>query len=490
MKFCFRDSVIDWRIVLLVIGICSLHILTLKIEYIAYAVSFMEICILFFLLLKQRLDLFLYTEVILLSTTFEFSMFVDSSLDSVPSIVNLPFVKGYFFVFLSLFPVFKLFRGGLLKHFSFNKSLYYFVLFAFITMFSGIVMGILSLFIDATSSSFRIVFMFKDIINVGLFSLYLLYFAYSMIHYEGFKEKLKIVLFSTLVPIIIVAFFFTLVGFSGDYESREIILMPLSFLFSTFIIVFWYYKEYRCQHWFLLFVLSLLAFYMQLEYSNALGGKSWLVFFLLALLSLYFSYKKSKMLFGGIIVGGILFFSTLVGITERKLDGDTLASSKLSQAILLVSVVDMDWYDKLPLSPKIRIEEFFNTVLEYRNHPFYLLFGKGYGGGHWDYRNAYGSYNPAAFSLEEYSAGYFIALHESLNTVFLKFGLIGILLLCFIVYHTWKYIEISPWLIVGGIWFILFWGYSFSLMAIGLPALLIGLREVENKQKTILINKK
>ena len=72
MKFCYKNGILDWRIVVLVFLLYLLHALTVKILVVASIIAICESGILLFLALKRRLDLYLYTLVIILATTFEF----------------------------------------------------------------------------------------------------------------------------------------------------------------------------------------------------------------------------------------------------------------------------------------------------------------------------------------------------------------------------------------------------------------------------------
>lgn len=480
MKFCYKNDILDWRIVILAFFLCLLHILTVKILIIASVIAICEAAILLFLALKCRFDLYLYVLVIILATTLEFPIFIDESLKYIPSITMLPFVKGYFFLLLSLWPLPKLlYNRSVWKSIPFKSLFFYVSIFASSTLIIGIVMWILSMFMNGTSTIFHFSFLIKDLISLGLFSVYALYFIYAYLHYPGFKRYLELITFSVLVAVILVALFVSLIGVRGYYGSNEIVLMPLSFFFSTSIIFFLFYKKYRKKHIILLLFLSLAAIFMQLVYSNALSGKSWLVTFAILLICLALLYNRAKLKFVGGLIILAFSFPFLLNIIEEQTDSDSLTSSKLTQALSLISVVDIDWYDNLPLSPKIRIEEFFNTNLEYIEHPSFMLLGKGFGGGHQDYRCSYGNYNPAAFSLEEYNNEYFIMLHESLNTVFLKFGILGLIFWGFLLLKFCSNFNKSPWLILGGLWFLFFWGYSPALMSIGLSSLIIGMGDVQ-----------
>ncbi|MCD8271022.1 MAG: hypothetical protein LUD46_23120 [Parabacteroides sp.] len=123
-------------------------------------------------------------------------------------------------------------------------------------------------------------------------------------------------------------------------------------------------------------------------------------------------------------VAGMLGISGLAMnyIMNKANSGDSLSSRKLTQAVLLLSVVDPEWYINVPSSPKQRIEEFLNILEEYKLKPLYSIGGKGFAGNIQDYRNSFGSYLIDSFSEDQYANNSFIILHETINTIFLKFG--------------------------------------------------------------------
>lgn len=486
MTFCYKDDTIDWRIVLLTCILCAIHILGIYVIFIGCIVAYVEAFALLLVAVKRRMDIYLYLLVIFWATSFEFTAFIDKPLDFAPSVSQLPIVQGYFFLLLSLWPIPRLLKNKeAWLNISKKKSLLSLLLFSLISLTVGIIMGVVSILIDEVPYIFHIVFFFREIISVGIVLLYAIYFLFALEYYKSFLRKMSVLLFSTLSGIILIAFVGALMGLRGIYDTDKIILMPLSFFYSTSIIFFLGYRTYRSKHTFLLLFLSSLALFMQFVYSNALGGKSWLViFFILFTFSVLWIRKNIKNIL--IILLVIPVLCSLFNIFFIKQESnDSLSSGKLIQAMAVLSLVDFDMYDALPHSPKVRVEEVINTSIEYSKHPFFLFFGKGFGGGHRDYRNAYGYFDESAFSLDEYNSGYFIKLHESINILLLKFGLLGLLLFSYVLFFAWRGFIFSPWLILGVLWITLFLGYSNSLMSIGLPSLVIGLGTLRHDNKKV-----
>ena len=108
---------------------------------------------------------------------------------------------------------------------------------------------------------------------------------------------------------------------------------------------------------------------------------------------------------------------------------------------MLISAVDVDLYENIPTSPRMRIEEFLNTLEEYKRKPYYAVFGKGFGGGHRDYRLAYDLYNASAFTDDQYTNKYFVFTHETFNGIFLRSGFYGLIMLIILFIKCFKQID-------------------------------------------------
>ena len=480
MIFCYRNNIIDWRLVSLVILLNFIHIAAVQMLPFGNIVFLLENIALIYAVLRKRLDEFLYLITIIFATSFDVPAFVDDTADFLPFCGSLPVVKGYLFLLLciALFPVvfsrnkwrqIKSSRFALLAKFAVNLSLI------------GVVMGIITMVIENTGLSFRIHMWGKHIVSLGIFSLLFYYYIYEYNFNAIFRSNIGPILFSLLTGIIISALISILVGFRGSYGRDEIILAPLSLFYSTCIICFWFKKEYRSKYKFLLLFLSLTSIFLQFSYANALGGKSWLAFFTVVIYGVCFLYTKSKVTF---IATCVFIFVSLVPAFMGYVDSKKDENTKLAQAVLLLSVAEVG-YDNIPFSPKARIEEFLNTCEEYAKYPYFALFGKGYGGGHRDHRQAYFEQLDGTFSEDQYRHGYFVFTHETVNVVFLVSGFYGLFLLVSILSKGMRYILYSPWMIVGCVWLFLYWGYSFSLMSIGLPALLIGFDNIPSKDSKV-----
>ena len=280
MKFCLKDDVLDWRLVFLIILLFFFHILAIKLQSIGTLLFILENIILIYIVIKQRLDWFLYTLSIILPATFDIPSFFSNSLSFIPSVVSLPIVHGYLYLFLLLLFVPKICSITSWKILLRITSFRYLFYFAISTLVLGLIIGIITMLYEDITLSFRINMLLKQISGVGMFSIYVMLYLFEYTFNIKFRNNLKIIIFSALTAIIISSFVGIMLGFRGSYGDDEIILAPLSLFFSTTVPVFFFYKEYS-KHKILISVLSILALFMQFCYSNAVGGKSWLVIIVL-----------------------------------------------------------------------------------------------------------------------------------------------------------------------------------------------------------------
>lgn len=124
----------------------------------------------------------------------------------------------------------------------------------------------------------------------------------------------------------------------------------------------------------------------------------------------------------------LLLLMVLSAVSQGRVS--RLAFEKSSEAISLLrdgakAVIDPEWAYAISPSPQVRVLEFANTIRDLAESPLDLLFGRGAGGSFSDWRYPF-VYSLAAFSETEWSTGRFFAVHESLNVVLLKFGVVGL----------------------------------------------------------------
>jgi hypothetical protein len=285
-----------------------------------------------------------------------------------------------------------------------------------------------------------------------------------------FYVELKQYLFTILIAIVLVAPISVLSGYIGFYGDSTTILMPLPFFFSTCTILFLFDKNYK-KYKVLLLICSLIAIYIQFFFSNSLGGKSWLVliFILYFLFAIY--VKTSFKIPFVILIITIIILSGISINNKGAIDPDAnLLDKKLNEAMSILAFSQMNYYENISNSPKARVDEFINVVDEFKEKPLLSIFGKGFGGSVKDHNNYFGSFQTSYFSDREYINNSFVFLHESINVIFLKFGMIGLFLFFLLIIKISNNGFADPWLSIGFIWFIFFFGYTTSLGVFGVSS--------------------
>ncbi|ETI69195.1 hypothetical protein [Neobacillus vireti] len=318
--------------------------------------------------------------------------------------------------------------------------------------------------------------------NVYQGALFPLLIILSFMYIVLFEENKIIVLVDYISAILIGSVFAMVISLvtnnMGYYGGVVTLLSPMVNAFITFLILFLLFRG-RIKSSGIIFLAYLIGLYLLFIY-NASGKLFLLTLFSLATtIPILVKQKKIKatvvliMMLPVVGIGVFLLFNTLM-------KDNLLFTIKLDQAIKMLNLFDPNWFNNMPSSPKIRISEFINIIIEYAEKPWYLLFGKGYLGTVRDHIETFNG-SLGAFSDSQWVNGSFYAMHTSLNTLFLTHGLFGLVVLFSVVKLAWKKLIYSPLGTIGSIWFLVYYGYSITLSSFGLICLLIALYEIDNK---------
>ena len=166
---------------------------------------------------------------------------------------------------------------------------------------------------------------------------------------------------------------------------------------------------------------------------------------------------------------------------------ESLLKSKIDEILSLFNFFSGYWYELLEPSTRFRLDEFINIFQHYKLNPFFIPTGFGIVSGAPDYIGGYGLVADGSFPGVEYIFNYFISYHE-ICSFFIKYGLTGFLLLLLVLRKAFMFKEKLPFLVVGSIWLILFWGYSFTLAIIGAAILAIGIMELPSRDLQFNLN--
>lgn len=220
-------------------------------------------------------------------------------------------------------------------------------------------------------------------------------------------------------------------------------------------------------------VFGSIASVMLLLYSPS--GKNF-ISILLLMMVIIFRYMSSSSALKKISSVALVIVA-LVGVyIMLNTSGSSLFNYKLLQFERILDF-GKGWFNNLPPSPRFRVAEFLNIGYEYITHPWELFTGKGVLGFFEDKLNLMSYYN-GAFSAEEWSAGIFYNPHMAVNLILLESGIWGICMLVKLFMRTLK--KYNPFLLIGLIWFAVYYGYSLSIAIFGGFCLVLGLLISDN----------
>lgn len=484
-----KKSVI-YKVILLSI-LLLLNLYSTRYIFIGVFVGILEIFLLYILLLKKDFKNYIIFYIVFLVTSFEVSLFVSGNSNTIIySFYRLPLINSYHLVILLYLPIFLFlikgnysldFKGHvILKRFLLGLITVY--LFTIFSMLLCIVLndnGILNLSIY---KEFLISDIFRHSIVLGLIiNLILL-----LLKFDSFHNYLEDWLLSILASLCLFAPISILLGFKGSYGNEEAILLPLSSFFGILLLTFPFYQKYKNKK--ILILLGFTILLCMLYLPSPLGGKWWLLLFLVFIIIAISFYRSSKYrkkfiinVLATIILVPLLVTMILMSPMKNNIFGEnSLHQLKFKQAIQTISVWEEGWFLTLPQSPKFRIDEFINVWLEYKEKPQYFLFGKGLGGSIQHHTNFLDWGNKDAFTEKQIQANIYFDLHETVNVFFLKFGLFGLIILFSTLYICFRNIFKNPWLLIGAVWLLFYYGIYFS-MSLGASSLILGLYQLNEK---------
>ena len=314
------------------------------------------------------------------------------------------------------------------------------------------------------------------IIYIMLFS-YCIFFVLSVYGSELVEKTLVCIMICNLIVPLIA----NIAGISGKYGGQDLYLTLSSYILCILIVILPAYQKYQSKliPYFLLAAVTIIypLFFMSIAF-----GKLLIIFLMGILFFLYMRSKKNALWF---IISCIVIIAAVVlwGILIAYLtDNNSLFSYKYRQILSLISIWNQGWYEEMLPSPKVRVTEFANIVVEYIRKPWFLFTGKGILGSVKDYMHEIPLFNLAVYSYEEFVVQSYYGMHESINIFFLQSGILGL----FFLYQNFRIflcsLRLNPWIVIGCVWLLLLWGYSVTRSTFGVACFCLGLYLIENSQ--------
>lgn len=470
---------IDYPYLLLLTVLIIIHLFCITKVGLAQTVAALEAIIVLVFFVQKKIAQTVLLLGIFILTSYDNSFFFAEpvGVKDVYSVSLLPVVSIYYYLLLSFVIFFISACQIVKKKIKLNNLLVKFSIFTLLVM---IPLGFVSHVTDGTSS----LAITRDIKNnvipvLWSISFFVLFYTNKNLVYRYERLILHILLAYVVVGVITSSFGFFLVR--GN--RMTLLYLPLASFFYTSVILFLYKIPRKADKIFVLIMFGFSVFF-QLFLDNCLGGKSWFVFVSVILLGVYFFVQRvakgimAKLFFVlFVLIAGIVFsprISSFVTDTENN---------KLLEFASLFEGAQTGDVDDVGASAQFRILEFITISDYFLKHPQYLLLGKGVGGG--VPNSGFFVYSETAFSDDQYKSNQFSVMHESINVVFLKCGLIGLVFLVISLVDGFKRIKYDPLFFIGIVWLFFYWAYSINLLFIGLPAFLIAYRKMEkNKDVT------
>lgn len=301
-----------------------------------------------------------------------------------------------------------------------------------------------------------------------------IYEVFRNYEYETYKLSLglQVVLCANVFQMIVSI----TTGVTGNYGYLSTMQVSIvNFLIPFLILVSLYKKEVIYPRF--TAIVGFLGSILAISYNA--NGKLIIMFFVCVIIFTIKSLKDGSVILKAFVTFAILGSIVCFGTFINYLIQNPLFNAKLGDVKTLLNIFSGNWIENLSQSPRVRVEEFRDIIIEYGNKPWLFLTGKGYLGSIVDH-TGYFRLHLAGFdgfvSEAEWINGIYYNLHEIASYILL-YGFIGLVFLirtinrCVGIFRK----SFNIWLLIGMYWFVLFYGYSFTISTFGCVSLLYGL---------------
>lgn len=289
-----------------------------------------------------------------------------------------------------------------------------------------------------------------------------------------YRKRLELLCHEMLLSAVIAASVVIAFGWTGYYVNESgLMLMPMVIGLCPVLLLFIMYRNPSYPR--LSLFLTLVTLVEGFLYPSVMGSKWYLVILMTAFTYLMMTVTKRNVKVM-LLVGVVLLFVIIYASDMMSMVSDShFVEFKLTQVLDMLNFSKYesisDWYDSLGLSAKFRIDEFINIGIEYWHKPFYMLFGKGLAGTTLHHTTTLLWEAPSGtFGYEQIYYGVYYIMHESVNMIFLRHGIVGLAFIATTLWQLGKRLTMTPWAILGIIWFLFYWvfGYSFWIGAVAM----------------------
>ncbi|GAA0182415.1 hypothetical protein SH2C18_48010 [Clostridium sediminicola] len=242
-----------------------------------------------------------------------------------------------------------------------------------------------------------------------------------------------------------------------------------------------FYQDYHKNEKIILVISTMIILVLGLMYNT--NGKMIIIMAIIPviIITILLKRKMYRTVILTLLSGIFIIYFTFNNILPSMCNNSLLLSTKLEQVSGMLSV-DNEWFKNMPSSPKMRISQFLNITSEYIEKPWFIFTGKGYLGTIEDNLSLFGYVDEFAYSKWQIENALYHKMHETLNTFYLANGMIGIIFFLWVLKNIVSKIHKSPWMVIGGFWFVLFYAYSLTISIFGVTALIIAFMDIDYKE--------
>jgi hypothetical protein len=454
-------------------------------KHISITLIIFESFFLLYLLIQKKHMEFISFYLIFLSLSLEFVAFLSENdsyhFYSFKNFTIFGFNLGLIFIVLLLVHMLITYNFKFKYNKVANKNLFKFFLIIVFLPIISIFTGLINIMINDNNIQ-NIPNYLLEFLGQGYPSFYIIFVVLTFLLAirgvdRGNIYKLENALIAVLIASsisLMVAYFF---GIYGRYSAVKILVASnVSWFIPFLLIVPIYYKNmflkisssiigiigtillisYNANGKVIIFSIIVLVLYVHL-YSHRNVAKTFLAIFIII---------------PSIILGAMYLYSNIFL-------SNILFQSKLNQVLGLLNIFDENWLQNMPSSPKFRVMEFLNILFEYLNKPYMLIMGKGFLGSVQDHLNGFGNYVKGTFSISEFNNNSFYSVHETLNELFLRNGILGIFVLVWAFKEFFRHLYKNVWVVIGFVWFITLYGYSLTIGIFGVLSITLGLLKID-----------
>lgn len=468
--------------------------LSLKMPVISLIIGIIEIFLWIYCLLRKKIESFMVLYFLFTATLIESNLFATGSRETtIYSFMNIPGLAYYphFFV-LFLAYMWNGSEGNILKY-KIGKSrlstriAMIFPFYCMITLITCIMddNGVIS-----SSGLFR--FVIIDAYNTLWFCLIFAVTWDCILKNKNYIIKLKSLALGVLSGVTVAAVILILLGYTyTPTNTVTYIQCPIILFFSPVLILFATEKKYG----FFFLCAGLISIVIQLRYTVGIPGVWWITTGLFAIgfyIQCFHGLSKGKARPWYFFMAAASVFALIVIIPGLSMllekENSSYVAYKFRTFINLFDLTKgMDkWFGLLGGSIGIRVESMINIAIELLRKPYYLLFGKGFGG---SVNRYWGIYNwntsGASFPDVQIMYGVYSSFHVGLLEILINMGLLGLVIGFILIRDCIKSIfNCNKWLLFGTAWTLIFL-YFYHSMFICMIGLCVGYYQELNKHSMI-----